>query len=71
MKFLVVVSKGGHVDCCDKDNTKHLCFEYISREDQGAYLPEYSCLPARLIVETSPSLCRASEWCSLDLHCLR
>lgn len=61
------------VECCNKQSSENLCFEYIEEQLNGyVHLPSHMCLPARKIVEHAKSLCYGpDQMCSLGLHCIK
>ncbi|PSN52903.1 hypothetical protein C0J52_02976 [Blattella germanica] len=62
---------GGVVECCSSTSPDHLCFEYMESDFNMPELPQHSCLPGRVVIESSDDMCVKGGDCSLDLHCLK
>lgn len=62
---------GGLVECCSASSPRHVCFEYLDKDENMPELPQHSCLPGRVVVESAQQLCMIGSDCSLDLHCLK
>ncbi|XP_066994177.2 membrane-bound transcription factor site-2 protease isoform X2 [Anabrus simplex] len=62
---------GGAVECCGANSPDHLCFEYLETEEGTLELPQHSCLPGRIVVETADLMCNAARDCTSGLHCLK
>ncbi|KAJ9591941.1 hypothetical protein L9F63_001543 [Diploptera punctata] len=64
-------SPGGVIECCSASSTHHLCFEYLDKDENMPELPQHSCLPGRVVIESTQQLCIKGSDCSLDRHCLK
>lgn len=62
--------EGGLVECCDRSNDAHLCFEALEDETPLQIL-QYSCLPGRPVVAGTSYSCRRPRDCPPGLHCVR
>ncbi|KAJ8918925.1 hypothetical protein NQ315_016827 [Exocentrus adspersus] len=64
--------ENGNLDCCDKDNPKNICFEYLDSSDGILELPSHACLPGRTVVEKSLNFCSVdSNACPSSFYCFR
>lgn len=61
---------GGVVECCDKSNEAHLCFETLE-DDTPLQILQYSCLPGRPVIASTAYTCRSPKDCPPSLHCVR
>lgn len=61
---------GGIVECCDKSNEAHLCFETLE-DDTPLQILQYSCLPGRPVIAGTAYTCRSPKECPPSLHCVR
>ncbi|XP_060525534.1 membrane-bound transcription factor site-2 protease isoform X2 [Cylas formicarius] len=62
----------GSIECCDPNNNRNLCFEYLDRGNGVLELPSYACLPARSVLETTKQFCTIEPHsCPKNLYCFR
>lgn len=65
------VLPNGVYDCCSKEKSENLCFEYIERNNGILEIPPHMCLPVRKIVEQSTIFCNNNAKCENGLHCIK
>ncbi|XP_018565456.1 membrane-bound transcription factor site-2 protease [Anoplophora glabripennis] len=64
--------ENGNLDCCDKEKSKNICFEYLDSADGVLELPSHACLPGRSVVEKSTNFCSADPHaCPNGFYCFR
>lgn len=63
----------GIVECCDRNNEKNMCFEYINEE--GSYslieLPQFMCLNVRNTISHSKDYCHRTHGKCKDSYCIK
>ncbi|XP_023725871.1 membrane-bound transcription factor site-2 protease isoform X2 [Cryptotermes secundus] len=62
---------GGAIECCSAKSSDHLCFEYLDKEENMPELPPHTCLPGRVVIESTDEICVTASDCSVGLHCLK
>lgn len=62
---------GGAIECCNAKSTDHLCFEYLDKDENMPELPPHTCLPGRIVIESTDEMCVTANDCSAGLHCLK
>lgn len=64
--------ENGNLDCCDREKSKNICFEYLDMADGILELPSHACLPGRTVVEKSTNFCTINpHTCSSGFYCFR
>ncbi|KAL1505183.1 hypothetical protein ABEB36_004804 [Hypothenemus hampei] len=62
----------GYVECCDSDNKKNLCFEFMEIGNNELELPGHVCLPGRIVMEKTTTFCTATpDKCPNDYYCFK
>jgi S2P endopeptidase len=62
---------GGAIECCSANSPNLLCFEYLDVEENMPELPQHTCLPGRIVMESTDEMCVTANDCSVGLHCLK
>lgn len=64
--------ENGNLDCCDREKSKNICFEYLDMADGILELPSHACLPGRTVVEKSMNFCTTdTHMCPSGFFCFR
>lgn len=63
----------GVIECCDRNNEKNLCFEYMNEE--GSYslieLPQFMCLNIRNTIDQSMGYCHQTRGKCIESYCIK